>query len=275
MNMLTPREITEAYARIGKAKSVQSTGKLAIMGILAGLFIAFGAAASSTASHSIDNVSLARLISGLVFPFGLGMVMLTGAELFTGNTMIAISVLSKETTAKLMLRNWLIVYLANFVGALALAMGCAWFGQLDYSSGGLALFAIKTAASKTALPFQNALVAGIFCNILVCAGVLCSLSAKDTIGRIAGAYIPVAFFVICGFEHSVANMYYVPAGIFALQVPKYAQLVASAGISTQSLTWANFFFRNLIPVTLGNIIGGAGIGAAMWACHMRNQPKAG
>jgi formate/nitrite transporter FocA (FNT family) len=121
------------------------------------------------------------------------------------------------------------------------------------------------------MQFQNALVAGVFCNILVCAGVLCSLSAKDTMGRIAGAYIPVAFFVICGFEHSVANMYYIPAGIFAMQVPKYAALAASAGISAESLGWGSFIFRNLVPVTLGNILGGAGIGAAMWASHLRKS----
>lgn len=269
MNMLAPKEITENYAKAGKVKSEKPIGRLFAMAVLAGLFIAFGSAVANTASHSISNVSAARIISGLLFPFGLGMVMLMGAELFTGNTMISISVLNRDTTVAKMLRNWGVVYLGNLAGAILLAAGCALFGQLNYSSGGLAVYTIKIAAAKCAMPFGNALVMGVFCNILVCTGVLCSLSAKDTIGRIAGAYIPVAFFIICGFEHCVANMYYIPAGIFAMQVPEYAALALEAGIDTTALTWGNFFLNNLLPVTLGNILGGVGLGVAMWACNLR------
>lgn len=269
MNMFTPAELTQNYSRAGMVKAEKPMYKLLLMAILAGFFIAFGAAVASTGAHSIDNVSVARIISGLLFPFGLGMVMLLGAELFTGNTLISISVLNGDTTILKMLRNWGIVYLGNFAGAMLLAAGCAWFGQLDYSAAGLAAYTIKLAAAKCAMPFLNALVMGILCNILVCTGVLCSLSAKDTMGRIMGAYIPVAFFVICGFEHCVANMYYVSAGIFAMQVPEYAALAAEMGISTIGLTWGNFFMNNLLPATLGNILGGVGVGVAMWVCNLR------
>lgn len=273
MNSLSSIEITQSYAEAGKKKVERTLGKMFMLAFLAGLLIAFGGAVTNTAAHSIENVSAARMICGLLFPFGLVMVMLLGAELFTGNCMIPISVLEKKTTGGKMLRNWCIVYLGNFAGALMLAAGCAWFGQMDYSGGGLAVYTIKVAAGKCALSFQAGLVLGFFCNVLVCAGVLCSLSAKDTSGKILGAYIPVAFFVICGFEHCIANMYYVPAGLFAMQVPKYAQLAAKAGIDTSVLTWGNFFIRNLLPVTIGNILGGASLGVTMWAAHLKTAKK--
>ena len=267
MNLFSPAEITKNYADTGKVKSDRSVGKTLILAVLAGFLISFGAAVSNTAAFAIENVSAARVISGLLFPFGLAMVILTGAELFTGNCLIVISVLNKTVTAVKMFRNWFFVYAGNFIGALLLAAGCAFFGQLDYSGGGLALHTVRIAAAKCSLPFLNALVLGIFCNMLVCLGVICSLSAKDTAGRILGAFIPVSFFVICGFEHSIANMYYVPAGIFALQIPKYMQIVTGAGLDISSLSISNFLIYNLFPVTLGNIIGGIIIGAAMWICY--------
>lgn len=269
MNMLTPTELTESYAKIGRGKAEKPFGRLFVLAVMAGLFIGLGAAVCNTAVHSIADVSTGKIISGLLFPFGLGMVMLMGAELFTGNVMIGISVLNRDTTLVRMLRNWGIVYFGNFVGAALLAFACARFGQMGLSQGGLAAYTIKVAAAKCGLPFVNALVMGILCNILVCTGVLCSISAKDTTGRILGAYIPVAFFVICGFEHSVANMYYVPAGLFALGVPEYAALAAQQGINVSALTWGNFLLHNLLPVTIGNILGGLAVGSAMWACHVR------
>ncbi len=274
MNLFSPTELTENYARLGKAKAEKPFFRLFGLAVLAGLFIAFGAAVCNTAVHSIADVSTSRIISGLLFPFGLGMVMLMGAELFTGNVMIGISVLNGDTTAAKMLRSWAVVYLGNFLGAVLLALACSRFGQLDYSQGGLAVYTIKAAAAKCSLPFGNGVVLGILCNILVCAGVLCSLSAKDTAGRILGAYIPVAFFVICGFEHSVANMYYVPAGLFALQMPPYAAQAAEAGIDVSMLPWGNFLLHNLLPVTLGNILGGLFVGITMLACHLKKATLA-
>ena len=222
---------------------------------------------TNTAAHTIANVSAARIICGFLFPFGLIMVILTGAELFTGNCLISISVLERKASPGGMLRSWGLVYLGNFGGALALAAACVFCGQLDYSGGALAVYTVKTAAAKCALPFGNAVVLGVLCNILVCAGVMCSLCAKDVSGRAVGAFVPVCVFVLCGFEHCVANMYYVPAGIFALSVPRYARLTLEAGVDVSALTWGSFLLHNLLPVTLGNILGGAGLGALLWACH--------
>lgn len=271
MNINTPVDITRNYALAGKAKAEKPFHKLLWMSVFAGLFIAFGAAVTSTATHSLADVSTARIVNGLLFPFGLCMVILLGAELFTGNILICISVLNRDTSIFKMLRNWSVVYLGNFVGSVLLAAAGAWFGQLDYSSGGLALYTMKIAEAKSGMLFGNALVMGVLCNILVCCGVLCSLSAKDTTGRILGAYIPVAFFVICGFEHSVANMYYVPAGIFAAQIPRYAELAMEAGINISGLTWGSFILNNLLPVTIGNILGGISVGFVMWVCNLRLQ----
>lgn len=266
---MNPVEITRSYAEAGKKKAEQPLAKMLMLAVLAGLLIAFGGAVTNTVTHSIDNVGIARMISGLLFPFGLGMVMLLGSELFTGNCMIPISVMEGKTTIGKMLRNWCVVYLGNFAGALLVAMGCAFFGQMDYSDGGLAVYTIQVAAGKCAISFPAGIVLGFFCNVLVCAGVLCSLSAKDTVGRILGAYIPVAFFVICGFEHCIANMYYVPAGLFAIQIPKYAQLATEAGIDFSALTWSSFILKNLLPVTIGNIGGGVFLGMSMWAGHLK------
>lgn len=266
--MFSPAEIAANYSDIGAQKVSSPAWRTLILGIMSGFLIGMGAAVTNTASHSIDNVSAVRIICGLLFPFGLGIVMLLGTELFTGNCMIPVSVLDRKATLSGMFKNWGIVYLSNFMGAILLAAGCAYFGQLNYSEGGLAVYTIKVAAAKCLLPFGNAIVLGILCNMLVCIGVLCALSAKDTIGRLIGAYFPVAFFVICGFEHSIANMYYIPAGLFALKNPIYATKAIELGINTQALAWDAFLINNLLPVTIGNIIGGVLIGLFLWVCHL-------
>ena len=271
MNLFTPKECVANYAAAGVAKTRMPLTKLFLLAVLAGFFIAMGGAVTNTAAHTIDNVGVARLVCGLLFPLGLAMVVLTGAELFTGNTLITISVLDGQASMAGMLRNWAVVYLGNTVGAMLTAAGCAFGGQLNYSGGQLAVFTMKLAAGKCALPVGSAVILGILCNILVTAGVLLSLSAKDLTGRVVGAYLPVAFFVICGFEHCVANLYYIPAGLFAKAVPAYAALAAESGVDITALTWGNFLLRNLLPVTLGNIVGGAGMGALYWYCHGRKE----
>lgn len=268
MNLFTAAETTANYSLAGANKTKLAPWKMFLLGILAGMLIAFGAAVTNTGAHTIANVGLARIVSGLLFPFGLAMVVIMGAELFTGNCLIVISVLDGKAALAGMLKNWFFVYCGNFAGAALVAAGCAFFGQLNYSGGGLAVFTIQLAAGKCGLPFGNALVMGVFCNILVTLGVLLSLAAKCIPGRLVGAYLPVAFFVICGFEHSVANMFYVPAGLFALQNPVYAAKAAEAGLNLSNLTWGSFLLKNLLPVTLGNIIGGVAVGALMWACHL-------
>ena len=265
--ILSPVQTVDTYGEAGGKKCGRSILSVFLLAILAGALIAFAGAATNTAAHTAGAVGAVRLICGLLFPFGLAIVILTGAELFTGNCLIVISVLEKKATVAGMLRNWMVVYLGNFVGSLAVAAVCAYSGQLDFSSGALAVFTMKLAAGKCGISFGNGLVLGIACNVLVCLGVLCSMTARDTAGKILGAFLPVALFVLCGFEHSIANMFYVPAGLFAKSVPAYAALAAEAGLDLSGLTWGNFFLHNLLPVTIGNIIGGSGVGMLLWRGH--------
>ena len=267
MNLFTPAEFTENYAEAGVKKASLPVGKMLLLGILAGFLIAMGGATASTASHAIPNAGLAKMVSGLLFPFGLAMVILTGAELFTGNVLINISVFEGKTGFASMLRNWFWVYIGNFCGALLVAAGVAFLGCLNLSGGGFAVSTMKVAAAKSSLPFMTAVGLGFFCNVLVTVGVLISLGSKDTIGRFIGAYMPVAFFVICGFEHSIANMYYVPAGIFAASNPAYQALAVKAGVNLANVTWGSFFMGNLLPVTIGNILGGLAVSFIFWYCY--------
>ena len=269
--MLSPAEMMNACTGAGVRKCALPPLRAFLLAILAGALIAFGGAATNTAAHTAQGAGSVRLICGLLFPFGLGIVILTGCELFTGNCLIAVPLAQKKVTVSAMLRNWIVVYLGNFVGALLVAACCAFTGQMDYSSGGLAFFTMKLAASKCSLSFGSAMVLGIACNVLVCLGVLCAMTAKDTIGKIFGAYIPVALFVLCGFEHSVANMFYVPAGLFAASIPEYAVLAAQSGLDLSGLTWGTFLVNNLLPVTIGNIIGGAGVGLLLHLGHKTNS----
>lgn len=271
MGFLTPKEITQQYAKVGAEKSRKQAGILFVLAVLAGSLIALGCAATNTAAYGVGNVGLARTICGLLFPFGLCMVIVTGAELFTGNSLIVISVLAGQCGIGDMLRSWMVVYLGNFAGALFVAAGCAAFGQFNYSSGALAVYTIRVAVGKCGISFLNGFGLGIFCNLLVCLGVLMAMSAKDTAGRLMGAFIPVCYFVICGFEHCVANMYYIAAGLIAAARPDYAALAMEAGLDLSGLTIGNFLVGNLLPVTLGNILGGGILGGLMWFAYLKEH----
>ena len=197
-------------------------------------------------------------------------MILTGAELFTGNTLILISVLDKKATAAGMLRNWILVYIGNFLGSMLLSFVCARFGWLNAANGdtanALAIASMKVAQGKMTMPFQNAFFMGVLCNILVTLGVLMSLAGKDGFSRVIGAWIPVCFFVTCGFNHSIADMTYCMLGLFGKQF--YAE-----GAAFEALTWGHYFLGNMLPVTLGNIVGGCSVALLMWYCYVR-KPKA-
>lgn len=272
-NTMTPTQIIEKYSVIGEKKAKSPTLKLFLLGILSGVFIAFGSAATNTAVYGFEDPWTIKLICSLLFPFGLGMVIILGAELFTGNCLITISVLDKKCTVLNMLRSWAIVYVGNFVGSIIIAIGCAWFGQMNYSNGQLAVYTIKLAQGKCNIPFANGVVLGFLCNVLVCVAVLMALSATDTTGRILAAYLPICFFVLAGFEHCVANMYYIAAGLFAKMIPQYAQAALDAGIKLSDLTVSKFVFGNLLPVTIGNILGGVVISYVLWVCHCKKEEK--
>ena len=269
--MQTPSEFVTSYALIGQKKSTNAATKLLVLGVLAGFLIGMGAMVTNTAGHALTNPSVAKIVSGLLFPFGLIMVILTGAELFTGNCLITISVMEKKVNWLGMLRNWFYVYLGNFIGSVLLAMAAAYSGPMNLNSNAVAVYTMKVAAVKCALTFGNAVVLGILCNVLVCIAVAMSLMSKTTGGRALGAYLPIAFFVIAGFEHSVANMYYISAGLFAKNIPAYVEAAAAAGLDISGLTWWNFLVHNLLPVTLGNIIGGCSFAALLWFAHGPEQ----
>ena len=268
-----PAQVTELMLAGMTGKSKLPVVKMFLLGILAGAFIAFGAEASSLAAHNVTQVGIQRLIMGCVFPVGLIMVVLLGTELFTGNCMMVAAVADKRVKFAMLLRNWVVVYLGNLVGAALIVLLVSATGQLGYSSNGLAVLTIKIAAAKTGLSFGAAFAGGILCNVLVCIAVLLAMASKSIIGKIAGIWFPIMAFVLSGFEHSVANMYYIPAGIFASMNPAYAAAAQEAGVNMASLN-ALGFLGNIVPVTLGNIVGGAVIALVMWFCFARDKKQA-
>ena len=255
MNFFTIKEATENYSNSCVAKSQQPLYKLLPLSFLAGAIIALGAVAASSASVSIPYPSVARLVSSLLFPFGLGIIITMGLELFTGNCLMIIGVLDRKIPLRKLIYNWFIVYFGNFAGALAVSATYVFTGKLK--ANGMMDSAVATGIAKCSISFGSGVLLGIFCNFLVCLGVMMAITSKSTGGRILGAFIPVCIFVVCGFEHSIANMYYIPTAIF------------SQGLAaTEALTWSGFIFSNLIPVTIGNIIGGLALGVTMWGVHL-------
>ena len=273
MNLFTAAETAANYANAGASKAKLPISKMLVLGVLAGFLIGFPSCVTNMATYALDNNSTVRMVSGLLFAFGLGMVVISGAELFTGNTLITISVLEKKATLAGMLRNWLFVYIGNFVGSMVLSFICAQFGWLSAGSNALAAASMRVAVGKMTMPFQNAFFMGVLCNILVTMGVLLSLSGKDGISRFIGAWAPVMFFVTCGFNHSIADMTYCMLGLFAKNVPAYLEAAQAAGVAVENLTWGNYFLGNLIPVTLGNIVGGVAVGFTFWFSFLRGAGR--
>ena len=203
------------------------------------------------------------------------MVLLAGSELFTGNCLLSIPLLQREISCGQMLKNWLFVYLGNLIGGLLIAALVVFGHTLSLFGGGLAVSVLSTAAAKCTLSFGDAFIRGILCNFLVCIAVWISFAAKDTAGKIVGLFFPIMMFVLCGFEHSVANMYYIGAGLFAKLVPAYAEAAAAAGVDLTAVTVGRFFGSNLLPVTLGNIVGGSVcVGAVYWFSYLRQNAAA-
>ncbi len=275
VSFLTPKEITQVSLETCHNKTHLSLGRQFVLAILAGAFIAFASAGSNAAIHTITSVGLAKALAGALFATGLIMVLIAGGELFTGNCLIGMSCLDGRSSWKAMLRNWLVVYLGNFVGSMLIVFLILGSGQLNFSQGTLGGFTINLAVYKVELSFVNAFCMGILCNWLVCIAVWMSFGAKDIAGKILAIFFPIWLFVTSGFEHSVANMYYVPAGIFATANPVWLREAIALGGSAEkieALGWSSFFVNNLIPVTLGNIVGGAlFVGIAYWFVYGRKS----
>ena len=275
MNFLTPSEIAEFAVNVGVKKANLSVIKQFLLGILAGAFIAFGSQVANMAAYDISSVSIGKFIAGLIFPAGLMLVLMAGAELFTGNCLMIIAFAEKKISFIKMLRSWLIVYLGNLAGGILIAYLISWSGQLNYSAGLLGGFTLKAAAGKVMLSFMNAFVLGILCNWLVCLAVWMSFGAKDGISKAVVIFFPIWLFVASGFEHSIANMYYISAGILAKANTLYVNKALELGTSqaaVDALNWGAMFTKNLLPVTLGNILGGSGlVGIVYWFVSLRNK----
>lgn len=271
--MNTPAEIVEANIKSGEGKGNLPLGKMILMGMLAGAFIAIGGAASNTAAHAIENVGVARAVAGAIFGVGLMLVVFMGAELFTGNCLMITSVMDKKITWAKAIRNLVVVYFSNLLGALIFDALLIYSGNLNYTSGLLGAYTIKVAIGKIALSPVQCITSGILCNILVCFAVLMAVSAKDIVGKIWAIFFPIWAFVICGFEHCVANMFYIPAGIMAKANPAYVEKAIEAyGLTMEQIDGLTVMnsLANFIPVTIGNIIGGmVFVGLPMYLIHRK------
>ncbi|MDD3402936.1 MAG: formate/nitrite transporter family protein [Hespellia sp.] len=255
----TPSEIINLSINSCENKTKLPLGKMILLGIMAGLFIAFGAATSSTAAHAVTNVGLARLVAGVIFPVGLMLIVFLGGELFTGNCLIILDVLDKRVTCLSLVRDLVIVYFTNLIGSLIVVFLIYYSGNLNYSDGLLGAYTIKVAACKIAMSPAQTITSGILCNILVCLAVLMATSAKDIAGKVWAIFFPICAFVVGGFEHCVANMYYIPAGILAAVNPAYvAKAQEIYGLTDAQISSLNLLssLHSFLPVTLGNIIGG-------------------
>lgn len=258
-NINSPLEIVNNTINSGVSKANLPLIKMILLGIMAGAFIALGGVASNVAVHDIQNVGLARTLAGAIFPVGLMLVVFTGSELFTGNCLMLTALLDKKIKALQLIRNLVVVYFSNLVGALIIDFLVFYSGQFNYTNGGLGAYTIKVALAKTAINPVTAIVSGILCNILVCLAIIMAGAAKDVTGKILAIFFPIWAFVICGFEHCVANMFYIPAGILAATNPDYVETAGTLYNITPeqcaSLTQLNGI-ESFLFVTIGNIIGG-------------------
>lgn len=263
----------------GVKKTKTPVGHMILLGILAGVFIAFAAGGSNMAAFNLfakaETYGLGKALAGAVFSTGLMLVVIAGGELFTGNTMIVAGVLDRKVRLSAMLKNWFFVYAGNLIGSVFIAYLMMESGLFGSGANVLGAVTIKIAAYKVGLTFGQAFVLGIMCNWLVCLAVWMAYGAKDMVGKIFAIFFPIWLFVTSGFEHCVANMYYIPAGILAKSNPALAEAAAALGLSPEALShlnWGTFFVNNLLPVTLGNIIGGGLFVAAIyWFVYIKPQ----
>lgn len=273
---LTPAEITAASIMVAVRKVDNKRLNQFILAIMAGAFIAFAAEGSNMAAFNLfakpETYGLGKAMAGAIFGTGLMLVIIAGGELFTGNSLILAGVLEKKVTLGKMLSNWGVVYLGNFVGSVLIAYLMVASGLFSSGANGLAATTIKIASYKVGLTFGQAFVLGVMCNWLVCLAVWMSFGSKNIVGKVFAIFFPIWLFITSGFEHSIANMYYVPAGILAKSNEAW---VAASGLGAEqlaNLNWGSFFVNNLIPVTLGNIIGGGLFVALLyWFVYMKNN----
>jgi len=257
MDALTPAEMVDKAGNIGVKKAALSLNNLLPLSFLAGTYIAFGAVFASVVATGMSGVwpyGIMKLLQGLVFSMGLILVVVGGGELFTGNVLLVVAWAQRKISLLRLLRNWLIVYIGNFIGSITVVFLIIISKEYLVSKGALGALMLSTANAKVQYGFIQALVLGILCNIMVCLAVWLTYSGRSTTDKILAILFPITFFIAAGFEHSVANMYIIPLGLLLKSIDP--MFVASLNIDLTPLTWYAFLVNNLLPVTLGNIIGG-------------------
>jgi formate/nitrite transporter len=268
-----PAEIAVRVREVGVAKARLSAANVLALAVLAGAFIALGAMFSTVAISGVDEgFGVRRLLAGTTFSLGLVLVVVAGAELFTGNNLIAMAWASRQITAREVLRNWSLVYLGNLIGSLGTALLFQWSGAWKMGGGVVGATALRIAAAKCELPFIEAFFRGVLCNALVCLAIWLCFSARTTTDKIISIVLPITAFVALGFEHSVANMYFIPLGILLQRSAGGADLLSA--VPDEAFGWLDFA-TNLVPVTLGNIVGGTLLVAGIyWFVYLRGDRKA-
>jgi len=263
-NYFAPPEIVDVAVDVGIKKVSTPYFKEFLLAILAGVFINFASEGSNMAAFNLfadpGTYGLGKALAGVVFATGLMLVLVAGAEMFTGQTLIMAAVLDRKVRVSQMLGNWGLVWIGNLVGGLFVAYMMVQSGLFNSGDNLLGGMTIKIASYKVSLPFMSAFWLGLMCNWLVCLAVWMSWAAKDIAGKLLAIFFPIWLFITSGFEHCVANMYYIPAGILAKANPKWVEAAMQHGITQEkldSLNWTSFFLNNELPVTLGNIAGGA------------------
>jgi formate transporter len=273
-----PPKMANRMEEVGIAKAGLRADTMFSLAILAGAFIGLGAVFSTVVTTGLAaagvGYGLVRLLGGLTFSLGLIAVVVAGSELFTGNNLIVMAFASGRVTLTQLLRNWVIVYAGNFAGSILTAAIIFATRQYTFSGGALGANALAIANSKVSLDFIQAIALGIMCNALVCLAVWLCSSARSTTDKILSIIFPITAFVAAGFEHSIANMYFIPIGLLikGFAGPEFWASIGKTAADFGGLTWGAFFFRNLLPVTIGNIVGGAGfVGLVYWFIYLRPQ----
>ncbi|MEW5914739.1 MAG: formate transporter FocA [Thermodesulfobacteriota bacterium] len=274
---LLPADMALKAEETGVAKAALGWRNTLALGVLGGAFIALGGVFCSTALAGAGQMAWgpARLLGGLAFSLGLILVVVAGAELFTGNNLIVMAWASGRVSSRRLLSNWVLVYLGNFLGALAIAALVFVSGQYAFGGGGVGRVLLGAAAAKCAYGWGQALALGVLCNALVCLAIWLCYSARTTADKVLSIILPISAFVAAGFEHCIANMYFVPLALFikAGAPAEFWQGLGAGPEAYAALSWGRFLWGNLLPVTLGNILGGSGmVGLVYWFIYIRKRP---
>jgi formate transporter len=272
-----PTEMAERAERIGVQKGRLPADEMFVLAVLAGAFIALGAIFSTvTVTVTAEDLpfGITRLLAGITFCLGLILVVVAGAELFTGNNLEIMALASGKISLWQLARSWSIVYVGNFVGAIATAAIMLATRQYTQANGAVGLQLLSMAEAKCSLTFWQALLLGVLCNALVCLAVWLCYSARSTTDKILAILFPITAFVAAGFEHSVANMYFIPIGLFVKSSAptSFWESIGKSASDYTELSWDGFLIDNLLPVTLGNILGGSVmVGIVYWFVYLRGR----